>query len=948
MNLKSKWAIPVILTSLLAQHALAENTSHDVIVVGAGAAGMHAAKQLISDGYDVLIIEADSHIGGRIHTITLGDTRIEMGAEEHYAKQNNPVFNALTAIYGNNVYGDGYIGREIYSLDGGSNTCWDDDDDDNWSPSNELDCGSQSDVTKAYNIEDDFWSANFGNNDTVADWIDSKYNVKEGDRTWHLYAASYFEGIYAGSPKRLGAKGNINAGNQWTLSEGDISILVPHNLGYVDALKAMWWDDVVANSDLLLNSPVTAIEAIDSSSDGDYVAVSTATGDVHTARHVIVTVSIGVLQDEVIDFIPDLPAATVTAYNRIGFDDGMKVAMQFSGEPAFWESEGEAGWMAFEGYTGACWAPTNYKEGYTGTPDNILMCYPMGDNGTALNNIAIAAGGGAAGEQAIIDTILAELDSSFPNAPGQASATIVNYFVQNWGGDPLTSGVYSFETTTSWTNNYNARDVLQDPVANNRIFFAGEGTNKGNGATAPGAMMEGERAANDVDSVGSPNNPLPPVLGPDVTAPVVTLNGDATIITFQNQTFTDPGATANDDRDGSVTVSVSGSVNTNTLGDYILTYSASDAAGNIGTATRTVTVSLYVDLIAPVITLNGNSSVTLEFGEAYVEAGATASDNDDGDVTANIQISGTVDSSTSDTYTITYTVSDAAGNEGTATRSVTVGPEPGITLIPTKSVFAPGEAISIEYTEGSGSNKDWIGVYPADSVPTNGDSGSAEANITLWSYTNGNAGIITNWQNSSVLPEGNYVAILFSNDTYNFFGEFGYFAVGTVTGPDETAPVITLNGGSVTLNLNEAYVEAGASASDNVDGDISANIQISGSVNSSVAGTYTITYSVADAAGNSATATRTVTVLPEGEVDTVILGTVAYNVSLGRLVVVARSSDGIDVELTLEGFGIMDEIHSKKADRYRMYYYIDQVDAPLSVTVTSANGGTATKTVVIK
>ncbi|HRH01886.1 MAG TPA: DUF5011 domain-containing protein [Bacteroidia bacterium] len=76
----------------------------------------------------------------------------------------------------------------------------------------------------------------------------------------------------------------------------------------------------------------------------------------------------------------------------------------------------------------------------------------------------------------------------------------------------------------------------------------------------------------------------------DTTAPVVTLNGDAAVTISLQGTYTELGATANDDEDGSITVVTTGSVDKNKTGDYVITYSATDAAGNEGTATRTVTV----------------------------------------------------------------------------------------------------------------------------------------------------------------------------------------------------------------------------------------------------------------------------------------------------------------------------------------------------------------------
>ena len=104
-----------------------------------------------------------------------------------------------------------------------------------------------------------------------------------------------------------------------------------------------------------------------------------------------------------------------------------------------------------------------------------------------------------------------------------------------------------------------------------------------------------------------------------------------------------------------------------------MTYSASDAAGNTGTATRTVTVSAPADTTAPVITLTGSAAVTVEVGGTYTEAGASASDNVDGDLTGSIVVGSTVDTTTVGSYTVTYNVSDAAGNAAVeVVRTVTV------------------------------------------------------------------------------------------------------------------------------------------------------------------------------------------------------------------------------------------------------------------------------------
>jgi hypothetical protein len=67
----------------------------------------------------------------------------------------------------------------------------------------------------------------------------------------------------------------------------------------------------------------------------------------------------------------------------------------------------------------------------------------------------------------------------------------------------------------------------------------------------------------------------------------------------------------------------------------------------------------------------------------------------------------------------------------------------------------------------------------------------------------------------------------------------------------------------VEVPANSNYVDAGAIAEDNIDGDISASVVVTSNVNTAIVGSYTVTYNVSDFAGNSATAiSRTVTVAP--------------------------------------------------------------------------------------
>lgn len=75
----------------------------------------------------------------------------------------------------------------------------------------------------------------------------------------------------------------------------------------------------------------------------------------------------------------------------------------------------------------------------------------------------------------------------------------------------------------------------------------------------------------------------------DITPPVVTMTGGDQTVSLQG-TFLDPGATAHDNKDGALSVTTTGAVDVNHTGVYQVTYSATDVAGNTGTAVRNVTV----------------------------------------------------------------------------------------------------------------------------------------------------------------------------------------------------------------------------------------------------------------------------------------------------------------------------------------------------------------------
>ena len=151
---------------------------------------------------------------------------------------------------------------------------------------------------------------------------------------------------------------------------------------------------------------------------------------------------------------------------------------------------------------------------------------------------------------------------------------------------------------------------------------------------------------------------------PETYAPSITLNGEDLLCLEVHSEYIEKGVSIVLDPHDTITtiddVVVTGSVDTDTLGEYILTYTVTDRYGKTASVTRTIDV---IDSQAPVINLNGNSTITLERESEYVELGASVTDNYDKDLVAII--TGSVDTNTLGTYYIRYNATDSSGNKAT-------------------------------------------------------------------------------------------------------------------------------------------------------------------------------------------------------------------------------------------------------------------------------------------
>lgn len=167
----------------------------------------------------------------------------------------------------------------------------------------------------------------------------------------------------------------------------------------------------------------------------------------------------------------------------------------------------------------------------------------------------------------------------------------------------------------------------------------------------------------------------------DTQAPVITLLYIPGYYLEVGGTYEEEGYLAQDNYDGDLT----DSVQRKQEGDTVY-YSVTDSSGNTVTIERPI---VYGDLTAPVITLLGDTTVTITAGSEFTDPGYTAEDNVDGDLTANVTVTGGHDSYLPGEYTYTYTVTDAHGNTGTAVRTIIVEAieQPDDVVTPDKVIY---------------------------------------------------------------------------------------------------------------------------------------------------------------------------------------------------------------------------------------------------------------------
>jgi hypothetical protein len=343
----------------------------------------------------------------------------------------------------------------------------------------------------------------------------------------------------------------------------------------------------------------------------------------------------------------------------------------------------------------------------------------------------------------------------------------------------------------------------------------------------------------------------------DNEGPLITILGDNPVSIIQNSvdSYREIGVVAIDNTDSDVTEQVTAtytnnatnttesSIDISNVGEYTVTYTVQDGAGNISIGTRDV--NIIADTVGPVLTIFGDNptQILIDSIDTYTDAGAVAIDYHSGDITDQIVITNidTVDITTIGAYTITYTVQDGAGNSVTAYRIVNVADKldlvpPVITLNGNRTKYVVGNSVA-SYTDTEGATA----------------TDNKDASVT-----------VTTTGTVDMTVPGTYELTYTAQDSAGNTTT-AIRTIYVIEEADSVPPTITLNGNStIELAINGTYSDQGATATDNKDESVT--VTVSGdTVDTSTVGTYTITYVATDNAGNISVRNRIVNVVLTGE-----------------------------------------------------------------------------------
>ena len=426
-----------------------------VAIVGAGAAGLYAADILRSKGIKIIVLEADSELGGRIKSLrnqanipsqSIADFPVELGAEiiqgsdsiwgKIIQNLNVPTVDLATATH-----------QFILDQTAKSSAEW----------------GGDADFTAVQNFISGLPNYSGG----AVSVRQAAAIADRGQALLNSQAGNY----YGSSSDKVGAQG---------LAQG--LKLVTHD-GKLLLMKANPLQDLLLSRFSLvtplvqMNTPVASIDY-----GGELISLTDKSGNIIQANKVIVTVPVSIVKSGSISFSPSLPGTMTNSLAKIGMDASIRVVLDF--KKNFW---GENTGCIWGGATGP-----QYLNAGVGRSENYRTL-SITINGPKAEELS------ALGPD-MITSILAELDAVYA---GQGTLFVrrdintnqILSIIQDWSKEEFIKGGYSYPLVNATNDD---RKNISLPISD-KVFFAGEATDvNGDSGTINGALTSAERVAEEV------------------------------------------------------------------------------------------------------------------------------------------------------------------------------------------------------------------------------------------------------------------------------------------------------------------------------------------------------------------------------------------------------------------------------------------------------------------
>jgi monoamine oxidase len=446
---------------------------YDVLVIGAGVAGLAAGRLLAKSGKTVAILEARDRVGGRIWTreVSLHGSSampVELGAE--FIHGLPPEIHAIAQE----------AGLQIYEIDGSS--LWFSDG--HWADGDKQQEKSQ----RVLDGLTEFLAAQPRHSDaTFAEYLENKAIDVPTAQT----VTNYVEGFNAADKNRIGIAGLDKQQQAEEAIHADRIFRVRTGYSGIPNFLARQFDR--AGGNLLLSTAAHKVSWKPASVTVE-ARHQSGTSCVMHARRAVITVPLGVLQAEAIEFAPR-PNEILLNANRMIMGSAVRVVMIFC--KRFWSerqlnSQPSGIHTALKHLSFLLTPSLLPSTWWTPFPDQsaVLTAWAGGPKAKRLGQLFAAKDGG----EALLNQCLGTLAKVFDCSLADLKGLLLSWHVHDWDGDEYTRGAYSYVPV----NALDAPQKLARPVEDT-LFFAGEHTDtSGYWGTVHAALATGSLAAQRV------------------------------------------------------------------------------------------------------------------------------------------------------------------------------------------------------------------------------------------------------------------------------------------------------------------------------------------------------------------------------------------------------------------------------------------------------------------